>query len=112
MPTATSASASLVGGGLGRTPIDRRRDRDFLPWQHLLTYLECILRVYNLHGRRDNKYKARIKILVKALGIEEFRRQVENEWAYVKDGAATLTEAEVERIKKPLHRPPDWKQLD
>ena len=101
----------LVGGGLGRTPIVGVVIKDFLPWQHLITYLECILRVYNLHGRRDNKYKARIKILVKALGIEEFRRQVEAEWAYVKDGAATLTEAEVERIQKHF-TDPDWKQLD
>jgi len=101
----------IVGGGLGRTPIVGVVIKDFLPWQHLITYLECILRVYNLHGRRDNKYKARIKILVKALGIEEFRRQVENEWAYVKDGAATLTEAEVERIQKHF-TDPDWKQLD
>jgi sulfite reductase (NADPH) hemoprotein beta-component len=54
--------------------------RQFLPWQHLLTYVEAIMRVYNEYGRRDNKYKARIKILVKALGIEEFTRQVEQEW--------------------------------
>jgi sulfite reductase (NADPH) hemoprotein beta-component len=101
----------LVGGGLGRTPIVGVVIKDFLPWQHLITYLECILRVYNLHGRRDNKYKARIKILVKALGIEEFRRQVEVEWAYVKDGAATLTEAEVERIQKHF-TDPDWEALD
>ncbi|HTH95651.1 MAG TPA: nitrite/sulfite reductase [Rhodocyclaceae bacterium] len=101
----------MVGGGLGRTPIVGVVINDFLPWQHLITYLECILRVYNLHGRRDNKYKARIKILVKALGIEEFRRQVEAEWAYVKDGAATLTETEVERIKTHF-TDPAWKTLE
>jgi hypothetical protein len=60
--------------------------REFLPWQHLLTYLDALLRVYNRYGRRDNLYKARIKILVKALGVEEFARQVEAEWAHLKDG--------------------------
>jgi sulfite reductase (NADPH) hemoprotein beta-component len=62
----------IVGGGLGRTPILGLQIREGLPWQHLLSYVEAILRVYNRHGRRDNKYKARIKILVKALGIEAF----------------------------------------
>mgnify|MGYP000445099086 CR=1 FL=1 len=100
----------IVGGGLGRTPIVGQVINDFLPWPHLLSYLESILRVYNLHGRRDNKYKARIKILVKALGIEEFRRQVEADWAYGKDGALTLTEAEVERIKAHF-TDPAWKAL-
>ncbi len=88
----------LVGGGLGRTPIIGEEISAFVPWQHILTYCEAILRVYNLHGRRDNLYKARIKILVKALGIEEFRRQVEEEWAHSKDGPRTLTEAEVARV--------------
>ncbi|MDT9150966.1 hypothetical protein RSW37_24875, partial [Escherichia coli] len=69
----------LVGGGLGRTPIIGVQIRDGLPWRHLLSYVEAILRVYNRHGRRDNKYKARIKILVKALGIEAFSREVEAE---------------------------------
>ena len=88
----------LVGGGLGRTPIIGEEIAAFVPWQHIITYSEAILRTYNLHGRRDNKYKARIKILVKALGIEEFRRQVEAEWAHLKDGPSTLTEAEVARV--------------
>ncbi len=88
----------LVGGGLGRTPIIGEEITAFVPWRHILTYCESILRVYNLHGRRDNKYKARIKILVKALGVEEFRRQVEADWAHVKDGPATLTEAELARV--------------
>ncbi|CAL93049.1 nitrite/sulfite reductase [Azoarcus olearius] len=88
----------LVGGGLGRTPIIGEEIAAFVPWQHIVTYCESILRVYNLHGRRDNKYKARIKILVKALGIEEFRRQVEAEWAFHKNGPSTLTEAEVARV--------------
>jgi sulfite reductase (NADPH) hemoprotein beta-component len=88
----------LVGGGLGRTPIIGQVIRDFLPWPHLLTYLESILRVYNRYGRRDNIWKARIKILVKERGIEALRAEVEQEWAWSKDGPATLTEEEIERI--------------
>jgi len=88
----------LVGGGLGRTPIIGSEIRDFLPWQHVLTYVESILRVYNQYGRRDNKYKARIKILVKALGIDEFKRQVEADWADIQDGPGTLTVEEVNRV--------------
>ena len=88
----------IVGGGLGRTPIRGQVVREYLPWQHILTYCEAILRVYNLHGRRDNAYKARIKILVQALGVEEFARQVEAEWAHLKDGPATLTQAEFDRV--------------
>lgn len=88
----------LVGGGMGRTPIVGVVIRDALPWQHLLTYVEAILRVYNRYGRRDNMYKARIKILVKALGAAEFGRQVEEEWAAVKDGPGTLTQAEFDRV--------------
>ncbi|HEY6897752.1 MAG TPA: nitrite/sulfite reductase [Rhodocyclaceae bacterium] len=87
-----------AGGGLGRTPILAQVVREFLPWQHLLSYSEAILRTYNRYGRRDNPFKARIKILVKALGVEEFSRQVEAEWAHLKDGPSTLTEAEVNRI--------------
>ncbi|WP_137818850.1 nitrite/sulfite reductase [Pseudomonas sp. 2FG] len=88
----------LVGGGLGRTPILGLQIRDGLPWQHLLSYVEAVLRVYNRHGRRDNKYKARIKILVKALGIEAFAREVEEEWQQIKDGPAELTLDEFERV--------------
>ena len=88
----------LVGGGLGRTPIIAPVVKDFLPWQHILTYLEAVLRVYNRYGRRDNAYKARIKILVKALGVEEFSRQVEEEWAHTRNGPATLTQAEFDRV--------------
>ncbi|THF59331.1 nitrite/sulfite reductase [Pseudothauera rhizosphaerae] len=95
----------LVGGGLGRTPIIGEEIAAFVPWQHILSYCEAILRVYNLHGRRDNLYKARIKILVKALGIAEFRRQVEAEFAYLKGGPATLTEAEVARVAQHFHDP-------
>jgi len=88
----------MAGGGMGRTPILGSVIRDFLPWRHLLTYTEAVMRVYNTHGRRDNKYKARIKILLKALGVEEFTRQVEEEWADLKDGGETITDAELARV--------------
>lgn len=88
----------MVGGGLGRTPILGSVICDFLPWQHMLTYTEAIMRVYNQYGRRDNIYKARIKILVKAIGIEEFKRQVEAEWADLKDGPSTLPQEELTRM--------------
>ena len=87
----------IVGGGLGRTPIVGPTIREFLPRQHLLTYLDACLRVYNRFGRRDNKYKARIKILVKELTPAVFAQQVEAEWAHLKDGPATVTDAEFER---------------
>src|SRR3954469_18056636 len=87
-----------VGGGMGRTPILGPVIREFLPWQHMLTYCEAILRVYNRHGRRDNIWKARIKILVKALGAEEFARQVEAEWEAGKASPSVLTEAELARV--------------
>ncbi|MGL6213432.1 nitrite/sulfite reductase, partial [Billgrantia desiderata] len=89
----------LAGGGLGRTPMIGEVVRDDLPWQHLLTYLEALVRVYNQFGRRDNKFKARIKILVKALGVEEFRRRVDAEWAHLKDGPQTLTREAVEAMQ-------------
>ncbi len=89
-----------VGGGLGRTPILGTVIREHLEWQHALTYCEAIIRVYNLHGRRDNAYKARIKILVKALGIDEFRNQVEAEWVHLKNSPNTITEAELARVAK------------
>ena len=100
-----------VGGGLGRTPIVGSFINEFLPWQHLLTYLDAILRVYNRYGRRDNKFKARIKILVKALTPEVFAERVEAEWAHLKDGPNTLTEAEVERIGK-FFIDPDYRTLE
>lgn len=95
----------LVGGGLGRTPVIGHVLREFLPWRHLLTYLDAVLRIYNRFGRRDNIYKARIKILVKELGLEKFREQVEAEWALLKDGPATLIEEEVARIESRFTRP-------
>lgn len=94
------AAKVWVGGGLGRTPILGTVIREHLEWQHALTYCEAIIRVYNLHGRRDNAYKARIKILVKALGIDAFRKQVEDEWAHLKDNENTITEAELARVAK------------
>lgn len=88
----------IVGGGLGRTPIVGAVIRDFLPTVHLLSYLDAILRVYNRYGRRDNKYKARIKILVKAMTPAAFAAKVEAEWAHLKDGPMTLTGAEIARM--------------
>jgi sulfite reductase (NADPH) hemoprotein beta-component len=88
----------LVGGGQGRTPMIGSEINDFLPWHHLLTYLDAILRVYNRYGRRDNKYKARIKILVKALTPSVFAEKVNAEWAHTQDGPATLTQEEVTRV--------------
>ncbi|WBS04540.1 nitrite/sulfite reductase [Pseudoduganella sp. SL102] len=88
----------MVGGGMGRTPIIGTTIREFLPREHLLTYTEAIMRVYNQYGRRDNKYKARIKILLKAIGAEEFARQVEEEWADLKGTEETLTLEEMERV--------------
>jgi sulfite reductase (NADPH) hemoprotein beta-component len=95
----------LVGGGLGRTPVIGSVVCEWLEKQHLLTYLEAILRVYNQHGRRDNKYKARIKILVKAMGVDDFRKAVAAEWISLKDGPSTLTEDEIARAKTFFTRP-------
>lgn len=89
----------IVGGGLGRTPYIGPTIRPFLEKQHLLSYLEAILRVYNRFGRRDNMYKARIKILVNELGKEEFARQVEEEWSHIKDGVMQLDQKEIDRVK-------------
>ena len=94
-----------AGGGLGRTPILGVLVKEGLPWKHLPTYLSALLRVYNRFGRRDNLYKARIKILVKALGPEEFSRQVEAEWEHWKDGRETFTQAEWDRVAKFFTKP-------
>lgn len=88
----------LVGGGLGRTPMIGHVIRPFLERKYLLSYLEAILRIYNLYGRRDNKYKARIKILVKETGMEEFTRQVEEEWQLTK-ATNLLTDERINQIK-------------
>jgi sulfite reductase (NADPH) hemoprotein beta-component len=99
----------LAGGGLGRTPIIGQVVREFLPREHLLSYLEAVLRVYNLEGRRDNLTKARIKILVKSLGIQEFRRRVEAEWELIRDGGL-WTEAQITRLRS-FFDPPAYKSL-
>ncbi|HTV98597.1 MAG TPA: nitrite/sulfite reductase [Steroidobacteraceae bacterium] len=96
----------LAGGGLGRTPVIGQVVREFLPREHLLSYLEAILRVYNREGRRDNIHKARIKILVKSLGIEEFRRRVEAEWDLIKDGSLRIPGHEIERVRAFFVAPP------
>ncbi|MEG0966104.1 MAG: nitrite/sulfite reductase [Pseudomonas sp.] len=101
----------LVGGGLGRTPVVGAFINEFLPWQDLLSYLDAILRVYNRYGRRDNKYKARIKILVKALTPEVFAEKVEAEMVHLRGGSSTLTDAEVHRVAKHFVDP-EYKALD
>jgi sulfite reductase (NADPH) hemoprotein beta-component len=95
----------LAGGGLGRTPIIGQVVREFLPREHLLSYLEAVLRVYNLEGRRDNLTKARIKILVRSMGIEEFRRRVEAEWQLLRDGGLRIDDAEVARMRSHFNPP-------
>nr|MCU0869554.1 nitrite/sulfite reductase [Burkholderiales bacterium] len=95
-----------VGGGMGRTPIVGHVIRRALPWQHMNTYVEAILRVYNRHGRRDNIYKARIKILVKALGVDAFAREVDAEFAHLEGGPDTLTQAAFDRVARAFADPP------
>ena len=91
--------AVYVGGGQGRTPMVAKKIRDFLPEADLLSYTTAIMRVYNLNGRRDNKYKARIKILVHETGTEELTRQVEAEFAALKDGELKLPDADIRAIQ-------------
>ncbi|WP_417309594.1 nitrite/sulfite reductase [Devosia sp.] len=112
----TSATGEIgwqvwVGGGLGRTPMIGKKISDFVPHEHLLAYLESILRVYNRYGRRDNKYKARIKILVHETGIDTIREQVEAEFAEVKGGVLTLPQAELDRITA-YFAPPDYERVN
>ncbi|QWE06960.1 nitrite/sulfite reductase [Polynucleobacter sp. JS-JIR-5-A7] len=94
-----------AGGGMGRTPILGSLIKQGLPWNVLPSYLTALLRVYNRFGRRDNLYKARIKILVKALGPEEFSRQVEGEWVHIKNGDDNFTQAEWDRVAKHFTKP-------
>jgi sulfite reductase (NADPH) hemoprotein beta-component len=91
--------AVYAGGGQGRTPMVAKKIKDFLPQEHLLSYTTAIMRVYNLYGRRDNKFKARIKILVHETGTEEFTRQVEAEWEALKDSELKLPEEDVRAIE-------------
>jgi sulfite reductase (NADPH) hemoprotein beta-component len=100
----------LAGGGLGRTPIIGEVVREFLPREHLLSYLTAILRVYNLEGRRDNLTKARIKILVRSLGIKEFRRRVEAEWQLLRDDDLRVDDAQVARMRSHF-KPPAYLAL-
>lgn len=102
--------AFYVGGGQGRTPLLAERIRDFLPKEHLVTYSEAALRVYNRLGRRDNKFKARIKILVKAVGAKEFARLVEEEHEKIKDGPLKLAPADIARFQR-FFRPPPYEVL-
>jgi sulfite reductase (NADPH) hemoprotein beta-component len=96
----------LAGGGLGRTPIIGEVVREFLPREHLLSYLTAVLRVYNLEGRRDNLTKARIKILVRSLGIEEFKRRVEAEWRLINEEGLRVDEAQIARMQSYFQPPP------
>jgi sulfite reductase (NADPH) hemoprotein beta-component len=100
----------LAGGGLGRTPIIGQVVREFLPRRHLLSYLESIVRIYNREGRRDNIHKARIKILVKAIGIEEFRRRVEADWEITKTSGLEIGNAELARVSA-FFQPPAYRSL-
>jgi sulfite reductase (NADPH) hemoprotein beta-component len=100
----------LAGGGLGRTPILGQVVRSFLPRQYLLSYLEAILRVYNLEGRRDNIHKARIKILVRSLGIEEFRRRVEAEWELTRESGPRVDDLQIARMRD-FFQPPAYRSL-
>ena len=102
----------IVGGGLGRTPVIGKTINTFLPRQHLLSYLDAILRVYNLHGRRDNKFKARIKILVDSMGGPAFAKLVDAEWeANIKDGPLTLTDANFAKASS-FFTEPDYLSFD
>jgi sulfite reductase (NADPH) hemoprotein beta-component len=101
----------LVGGGLGRTPYIAHTIREWIEPVHLLSYVEAILRVYNIHGRRDNIHKARIKIIVNQMGIEKYRELVEEEFARIKDGALRIPQAEIDRIDA-YFAPPDYEDLD
>lgn len=102
----------IVGGGLGRTPVIGSVINEFVPPRDILSYLEAILRVYNLHGRRDNKYKARIKILVKAMGPENFAAKVEEVWQQTNNPNMVLTDEEIERHKRFFDDPDYQKGLD
>lgn len=102
----------IVGGGLGRTPVVGSVIREFLPEQDILPYLEAIVRIYNLHGRRDNKFKARIKILVRAVGPEVFADMVEQEWLKLRDSASRLPSEEIERARSFFSEPAYQRGLD
>ena len=100
----------LVGGGQGRTPFIAHTIRDWLAPEHVLSYVESILRVYNMHGRRDNIHKARIKIIVNQMGIERYRELVEADWERIKDSVLKVPQAEVDRINA-YFKPPEYECL-
>ena len=101
----------LVGGGLGRTPWIAHTIRDWVAPEHILSYVEAILRVYNLHGRRDNIHKARIKIIVNQMGIDRYRELVDAEWERIRDGALKVPREEIERIEA-YFAPPEYETLE
>lgn len=101
----------FVGGGLGRTPVIGQLLKEKLPIEHLLSYCESIIRIYNIYGRRDNMYKARIKILVKALGVELFKKQVEDDWSDGKNSSNHLNDKEINRVKQ-FFTSPDYEILE
>ena len=101
----------LVGGGLGRTPWIAHTIRDWVAPEHILSYVEAILRVYNMHGRRDNIHKARIKIIVNQMGIDRYRELVDAEWERIRDGALKVPREEIERIEA-YFAPPEYETLD
>ena len=105
-PDGTIGFTVLVGGGLGRTPMIGHVIREFLPRAEILNYLDAILRVYNRFGRRDNKWKARIKVLVKEMTPEIFTRHVETEWERLRGGPATVPDEEIERLAAHFTAPP------
>ena len=101
----------LVGGGLGRTPWIAHTIRDWVAPEHILSYVEAILRVYNMHGRRDNIHKARIKIIVNQMGIDRYRELVDAEWERIRDGALKVPREEIERIEA-YFAPPEYETLE
>ncbi|HYA66198.1 MAG TPA: nitrite/sulfite reductase, partial [Burkholderiaceae bacterium] len=101
----------LAGGGMGRTPVVGSIVRRALGWQHLLTYTEALLRVYNRYGRRDNLFKSRIKILVRSLGVEPFAQEVDEEFAFLENGPGTATDEELARIAAGF-APPHYEALE
>jgi len=109
--------AVYIGGGQGRTPMVAKKIRDFLPIEDMLTYVTAIVRVYNLHGRRDNKYKARIKILVHETGVEELTREIDAEWEEIRYGELKLPQRDIDaiesyfRMPKLPQRPEGWEIL-
>jgi len=100
----------LVGGGLGRLPHIAHTIREWIEPEHILSYVEAILRVYNIHGRRDNIHKARIKIIVNQMGIDKYRELVEAEWNRIRDGALAIPDAEMERVRQ-YFAPPAYESL-